>query len=222
LIPACGALAFNDAEAALALFERDLLRNVPLATCVVALGGGRPGETAVEAELKEVGGETRRVVVQHGQIGRLALAPGRGGTLMVQPADGVRIGSNPAGKQALSNPGEIRGSALGVIIDARGRPLRLPDDPLTRQERLWDWLVALGVESGSLPYGVADRLPPVSEPAANTNGNITFVEPDGPAIVSTPPRPTEADIPQAIDRDLAKLRQTVEEPKKGGFLRRKG
>jgi hypothetical protein len=219
LIPACGALAFSDAEAALALFERDLLRNVPLATCVVALGGGRPGETAVEAELKEVGGETRRIVVQHGQIGCLALTPGRSGTLMVQPADGVRIGSNPAGKQALSNPGEIRGSALGVIIDARGRPLRLPDDPMTRQQRLWDWLVALGVESGPLPYGVADRLPAMPEPIATTNGSITFVEPAAPAVPAAALPETE--MPQALDRDLAKLRQTVEEPKKGGFLRRK-
>jgi hypothetical protein len=109
-----------------------------------------------------------------------------------------------------------------VIIDARGRPLRLPDDPLTRQQRLWDWLVALGVESGTLPYSVADRLPPISEPATNTNGNITFMEPIAPAILSAPPPPlTEADMPQALDRDLAKLRQTVEEPKKGGFLRRK-
>jgi len=160
--------------------------------------------------------------VQHGQIGRLALPPGRGGTLMVQPADGVRIGSNPAGKQALSNPGEIRGSALGVIIDARGRPLRLPDDPLTRQQHLWGWLVALGAESGPLPYGVADRLPPISETTTNTNGSITFVEPVVPAVhMVPPPQPTEADMPQALDRDLAKLRRTVEEPKKGGFLRRK-
>src|SRR5215212_1802579 len=192
LIPACGALAFSDAEAALALFERDLLRNVPLATCVVALGSGRPGETAVEAELKEVGGETRRIVVQYGQIARLALPAGRGGTLMVQPADGVRIGSNPAGKQALSNPGEIRGSTLGVIIDARGRPLRLPDDPLTRQQQLWGWLVALGVESGPLPYEVADPLPLISEPAKTTNGSITFIEPTAPAALSArPPQPAE-------------------------------
>ncbi|HJZ48220.1 MAG TPA: glutamate mutase L [Roseiflexaceae bacterium] len=223
LIPACGALAFSDPDAALALFEHDLLRNAPLATCVVALGGGRPGEAAVEAEIKEVGGETRRIVVQHGQIGRLALRPGRSGTLMVQPTDGVRIGSNPAGKQALSNPGEIRGSALGVIIDARGRPLRLPDDPLTRQQQLWDWLVALGVESGPLPYGTADPLPPMSMPTRSTNGSITFVESSAPAVLSAPPpQPGEADVPQALDRDLAKLRQTVEEPKKGGFLRRKG
>jgi hypothetical protein len=141
---------------------------------------------------------------------------------MVQPSGGVRIGSNPAGKQALSNPGEIRGSALGVIIDARGRPLHLPDDPLTRQQRLWDWLVALGVESGPLPYGVADPLPPISEPTTNTNGSITFVEPVAPTGLSAPPPPpTEADMPQAIDRELAKLRQTVEQPKKGGFLRRR-
>jgi hypothetical protein len=72
-----------------------------------------------------------------------------------------------------------------------------------------------------LPYGVADRLPPMPEPTASTNGNITFVEPVAPAVLSTPPPPTEADMPQALDRDLAKLRQTVEEPKKGGFLRRK-
>jgi hypothetical protein len=222
LIPASGALAFSDAGAALTLFERDLLGNMPLATCVVALGGGRPGETAVEAEIKEVGGETRRIVVQHGQIGRIALPPGRSGTLMVQPADGVRIGSNPAGKQALSNPGEIRGSALGVIIDARGRPLRLPEDPLTRQQRLWDWLVALGIERGALPYGVAEPLPPIPAPGPGTNGSITFVEPAAPAPLSAPPpQPSATDIPQALDRDLAKLRQTVEEPKKGGFLRRK-
>jgi hypothetical protein len=62
----------------------------------------------------------------------------------------------------------------------------------------------------------------MSEPTTSTNGNITFVEPVAPAVLSTPaPLPTEADMPQALDRDLAKLRQTVEEPKKGGFLRRK-
>jgi hypothetical protein len=62
-------------------------------------------------------------------------------------------------------------------------------------------------------------LPPMPEPTAATNGSITFVEPAAPAAASAPL--SEADIPQALDRDLAKLRQTVEEPKKGGFLRRK-
>jgi hypothetical protein len=205
----------------LTLFEHELLGNTPLATCVVALGGGRLGETAVEAELKEVGGGTQRVVVQHGQIARLALPPGRNGTLMVQPAGGVRIGSNPAGKQALSNPGEIRGSALGVIIDARGRPLRLPDEPLTRQKLLWDWLVALGVESGALPYGPAESLPAAPAPLADSN--ITFAEPAAPAVLSAPPpQPAEADVAQTLDHDLSKLRQTVEQPKRGGLFRRRG
>jgi hypothetical protein len=32
---------------------------------------------------------------------------------------------------------------VGLIIDARGRPLRLPDDPAQRRERIqmWHWEV---------------------------------------------------------------------------------
>ena len=86
---------------------------------------------------------------------------------MVQPADGVRIGATRPASRRFPTLARFSGSALGVIIDARGRPLRLPDDPLTRQQRLWDWMVALGVESGPLPYTVADRLPAMPEPTLN-------------------------------------------------------
>jgi hypothetical protein len=122
-----------------------------------------------------------------------------------------------------------------VIIDARGRPLALPSEPLARQQMLWDWLVALGVESGPLPYAAAGRLPDLSEPsvAPASNGSITFVEPPAPAPAPAPaptaapppparPRRIEPESPaQPLDNDLAKLRQTVEKPKKRGFLGRK-
>lgn len=222
LLGACGALAFAAPDSALLLFERDLLRNMPLATCVVVLGGGRAGEVAVEAELQEVGGEPRRVAVGHGQIARLALPPGSAGTLTLRPGAGVRIGRNPPGVEVSSNPAAISGSALGVIIDARGRPLRLPDDPLARQQVLWDWLVALGVESGPLPYAAPQPEPFAPTVAPAPNGNIMFVESDVPA----PPAPAadgsaQADTTAGLEHDLARLRQTVEEPKRRGFLRRK-
>src|SRR5207253_1332085 len=91
-----------------------------------------------------------------GSIGRLALPVGQKGQLTLRPAGGVRIGRNAAGSEVTSDIAAISGSALGVIIDARGRPLRLPDDPLARQQLLWDWLVSLGVESGPLPYAAAE------------------------------------------------------------------
>jgi hypothetical protein len=220
LLGACGALAFAVPEAALTLFERDLLNNTPLATCVVPLGNGRAGDTAVEAELKLVGGGVQRIAVRHGQIGRLAIAPGSHGTLTLSPASGVRIGRNPPGSAVESDPGKIRGSALGVIVDARQRPLRLPETPIERQQMLWDWLTALGVERGPLPYPAAEPwtetlLQPASSP---TNGNITFVEPPAGRHTSEPLAPPE--MAGELD-SLAKLRQSVEVPQKRGLFRRK-
>jgi hypothetical protein len=223
LLGACGALAFAAPESALSLFERDLLSNIPLATCLVPLGSGRVGETAIEAELKQVGGGSQRIAVQHGQIGRLELPPGSYGTLTLRPASGVRIGHNPPGNEVESEPGKIRGSALGVIIDARGRPLRLPETPIERQQMLWDWLTALGAERGPLPYGAAEPLAetllaPMTPP---TNGNITFIDPTAGAQTTEPLLPPpSAEPPNEMD-SLAKLRQSVEAPKKRGLFRRK-
>jgi hypothetical protein len=213
LMGAAGALAFAMPDSALTLFEQDLLRNTPLASCVVALGGGRLGELAIAATLSRVGGGSQQINVQHGQIGRLALPIGQKGQLTLRPANGVRIGHNAPGAEVSTDVAAISGSALGVIIDARGRPLRLPDDTYARQQLLWEWLVALGVESGPLPY-ILDPQPehvPLPMPAP-TNGNISFVE-------SVPPPAPES--PPALDNDLARLRQTVEEPKTRGLFRRK-
>jgi MutL-like protein len=225
LLGACGALAFVDPASALMLLERDLLNNTPLATCVVALGGGRGGETAIEAELVAVSGGTQRVTVRHGQIGCLALPLGQKGTLTLRPASGVRIGLNAPGKEVASRLAAIGGSALGVIIDARGRPLPLPDTPIERQQLLWDWLTALGVESGPLPYAAAEPLPEIFAPSLPpiTDGAVP-VPSDASAWVAQPPRPSSGAPPPepAPELDsLARLRQTVEPPKKRGFLRRK-
>jgi hypothetical protein len=213
LLAACGALAFAEPDAALTLFERDLLQNAPLATCVVALGAGRSGETAIDAELTIVGGETQRVSIPHGAIARLPLPPGRRGTLTVRPASGVRIGRNAPGTEVASEEAAISGSQLGVVIDARGRPLRLPEAPYTRQQALWEWLVALGAERGPLPY--EEAMPFVDAPVIDV--------PDAPSS-SAPPRISEPhlDAPSSgsIESDLARLRQTVEQPKKRGIFRR--
>ncbi|MCG8349266.1 MAG: glutamate mutase L [Chloroflexales bacterium] len=152
LAPACGGLAMLDADAAVTLFDRDLMRNMPLATCVITLGDGRPGDVAVEAKLQVLGGHTQELKVLHGQIARLPLDQGAKGQLTLRPASGVRIGNNPPGVEVSSNLTEISGSALGVVIDARGWPLQLPQDERQRCLQIWEWLVALGVERGKNPY----------------------------------------------------------------------
>jgi hypothetical protein len=177
----------------------------------VALGDGQPGTAAVEAELRVSGRAPIQITVAHGQIGRLPLDPGERGQLIIRPTSGVRVGQNQPGAEVASEVGALVGSWLGVIIDARGRPLRLPEGTAERQQLLWDWMVALGAESGPLPYETtapaAELAPPILPP---------FI----PATEAE--APPGADLAPSLDSDFVRLRQTVEEPKKrGGGLRRK-
>ncbi len=220
LMPVCGALAYDYADAALTIFDRDLLRNTPLATVVVPIGKGTPGKVAVEAELQVVGGGTQTITVNHGQIGRLPLQPGRKAQLTLKPASGVRIGANPPGAVVPTNPADIQGSALGVVIDARGRPFGLAADPLTRQQALWEWLVTLGVEQGALPYDAAAPLPESSPEIVLAPEPVAPVSAPAPEPEVQQIRGSDPSV-NVVDRDLAKLRQTVEEPQKRGLFGRK-
>jgi hypothetical protein len=219
LMNACGTLAFSEADAALTLFERDLMGNTPLATVVTTLGEGRSGETAVEAELRVEGGATHTVRVAHGEIARLSLPPNRYGTLTLRPAAGVRIGRNAPGAEVASDLAAIRGSALGVVIDARGRPLLLPDEPQARQQALWSWLMALGVEREPLPYPALDTVVEAPPPILSSAGS----EPrSSRGSQSRSDERQAAGLGDSIEHDLAKLRETVETPqKKRGLFRRR-
>lgn len=152
LIPACGALARLEADAAVTVFDRDILQNAPLATCIIALGDGRPGKIALEAELIPVHGEPQKVSVRHGDITYLPLHPGNKAQIIIRPSAGVRIGNNPPGAEVKSNIAAINGSHMGVVIDARGRPLAIPGDNKRRRAQLWEWLAAMGAVQGPSPY----------------------------------------------------------------------
>ena len=180
-----GALAGLNADAAITLIDRDLLSNVPLATVVTLLGDGRVGDAAAEIELSVVGGQAQRVSVRHGEIARLALPQGRYGHLKVRPANGVRVGTAAAGEVVESDGGDVAGSSLGVVIDARGRPLRLPDEPQRRQAYLWQWLVSLGVERGPSPYPNAISVPTVSVPTP------VLFEPSAVQVATKPEKPAK-------------------------------
>jgi hypothetical protein len=157
LLPACGALATMKPDATATLADRDFYQNMPLATCIIPLGEHRPGKIALEAELTTTSGKMYQAQVQHGQITRLPLEPGTRGQLTLRPAAGVRIGRNAPGAEVKSDIAAVGGSALGVIIDARGRPLPLKEDARQRCEQLWSWLVSLGIEQGPSPY--VDSVP---------------------------------------------------------------
>jgi hypothetical protein len=191
LLPVGGALAPIDPDAAVTVVDRDLLRNMPLASVVVPLGDGRAGDVAVEVELSVVGGGTERRAVRHGEIVRLSLSPGRFGRLTLRPAGGMRIGSAAPGEAVSSEGGDVAGSALGLVIDARGRPLALPDDDGRRRAALWDWLVALGAERGQSPY-LERAAEPIAPAAAAPQPAVPALTP----VAEPPETPAAAPAPE--------------------------
>jgi hypothetical protein len=245
LVPTIGAMAALDPDAAVTIFDRDLRGNTPLATCVTLVGEGRPGEIALELELSVVGGKTERHTVRHGELLRLPLTQGRYAQLTLRPAAGVRIGRAAPGEEVASDPAAIAGSALGVVIDARGRPLALPDDDRQRCLKIWEWLVALGVERGPSPYVESRQV--VSMPIPVPVAIPTPAPAVAPALEVRPPdaskgglgkrislselaakegltpveAPPPAAAPGSLDGDLDSLRQTVEPPKRRGLFGRK-
>jgi hypothetical protein len=175
-IPACGALAALEPDASVTLFDRDVLQNAPLATCVVALGDGKVGKPALEVELTPVRGKPQQLTVKHGEIAHIPLEPGRKASLSIQPTSGVRIGNNAPGAKAESGVVEISGSHLGIVIDARGRPLKLPENDQKRREKLWEWMAALGVVEGESPY--LDAPPATDKKATEQEAELEIELPE--------------------------------------------
>ena len=62
--------------------------------------------------------------------------------LSLFPAPTVDVGLGPGERAKAAE--EIDGGLVGLIIDARGRPLAFPDDDKERQARLLQWMQTIG------------------------------------------------------------------------------
>jgi len=138
MAPQLGVLSTVHPEAATQVFDRDCL--IRLGSVLAPIGAGRSGQPCLTVEIAAEGrpGVDRRV-----PFGTLTLLP--------LPAEGiVRLTAAPErgfdlglGRGRALETG-IRGGAVGLIVDTRGRrPFALPDDPHARIEKLREWNRAL-------------------------------------------------------------------------------
>ena len=114
-----------------------------LGTVVVPVGRAQPGEIVLSVKISyEIGGDLE-VEVAAGTLEVLPLPPGQRATLQLQPRRSVDIGHGPGRG---GRPIQVVGSTLGLIVDARGRPLLkyLPSDLEQRRDRLQQWLWDMG------------------------------------------------------------------------------
>jgi hypothetical protein len=144
LAGALGSIAALDSVAAAEVAENDALLQ-QLGTVISPVGAVPIGQPAVRATLEYADGRHHVEDIMAGTLVRLPLRPGEQAMLGLYPAPNVDVGLGPGQQARASEP--VEGGAVGLVVDARGRPLMLPASPEERGARIIHWRRALGLEA---------------------------------------------------------------------------
>jgi hypothetical protein len=156
MMPQLGVLSTVEPEAATQVFESDCL--VYLGTCIAPVGSAREGDPCISVTIQ---GRTETVpfgqirviplgYVQQASQSQSPTATGHEAApegeplreqVVLKPARGFDVGAGRGRERTLT----VTGGMVGLIIDARGRPLALPSDDATRMRKIAEWMTAMGV-----------------------------------------------------------------------------
>jgi hypothetical protein len=112
-----------------------------LATVISPISNTRPGTPILRLRVTYESGDETSFDIKQGTLEALPIPMGESARIRLQPLHRSDVGMGGPGRG-----GSVRvvGGILGVVIDARGRPLRLPRDTSRRQEIYKKWLWTLG------------------------------------------------------------------------------
>ena len=137
MMPQLGVLAQVNPEAATHVFERDCL--IHLGTSIVPVGVGNTGDECLIIEISGEGISPMNENIQFGELRCYPLPLGEKATLKLQPSRRFDLGAGNG------NPveTEVIGGVVGLVVDTRGRPLKISTDPELRVAQLTKWHTAL-------------------------------------------------------------------------------
>lgn len=141
LAPQLGVVATVDPVAAVQATENDAVLQ-RLGTVVSPFGKAEDGEPALKLQVDYMDGRRKTLEVAYGSIEVVPLATNEQAMLTLFPARTIDVGLGP-GEQARAGEA-IEGGIIGLIIDARGRPLSLSADAAYRRAKLAQWRQAIG------------------------------------------------------------------------------
>ena len=137
MMPHLGVLSSVHPAAALEIFEKDCL--VRIGTCIAARGTIAEDADALKLKAMMPDGFAVEKSLKFGEMGLIPLEEGRSASIEIEPAKELDVGAGPGNKLTV----EVEGGVVGVILDARGRPLTLPQDDKERRRRLLQWFSVL-------------------------------------------------------------------------------
>ena len=132
MMPHLGVLSTVNEQAAMDVFVHDCM--IYLGTCVAPIGQDKPGERCFDYTIALPDGEVKGTL-KFGEIRLLPLGVKEEAMVRVKPARNVDLGAG----RGESLERRVRGGVVGLMLDGRGRPLRLPPRLEDRVRLLKRW-----------------------------------------------------------------------------------
>ena len=121
MMPHLGVLSTVYQEAAWQIFDKDCL--VRLGTVVAPVGHAVEGEPVMDVRLEMPSDEAKEVSVKYGEITRVSIPEKMSVEATITPHKSFDVGEGRGKKLETT----IEGGVEGLLLDARGRPLSLPE-----------------------------------------------------------------------------------------------
>ncbi|MBI4206456.1 MAG: glutamate mutase L [Betaproteobacteria bacterium] len=138
MMPHLGVLAQVHPQASLEVFDRDCL--IHLGACIAPRGAGKAGRPCFRFSIR-TGDREESGEMLYGDLRLVPLGERETAIVIIDPERGFDCGGGP-GKRVER---EVRGGTVGMILDARGRPLVVPTARAASREMVERWGAALGL-----------------------------------------------------------------------------
>ena len=138
LLPGIGAAAEINPTLPVQILESGAFMG--LASVVTPVSNARIGTPILSGRLVTKNGTETKFEINQGTLDVLALPSGQTGQLFLEPLHRTDVGFGPG----RSGDIQVSGTQVGVVIDARGRPLQLSNENGRRREMLKKWIWTLG------------------------------------------------------------------------------
>ena len=138
MMPHLGVLSTINEQAATEVFEKDCLIN--LGTCVSLANTGKPGSKCLDYRITLPDGQEKSDSLLYGELKLIDLKEGETAEIEITPTRQFDVGRGKGQKMEE----KVSGGVVGLVIDARGRPLSLHKDKVRRIEQITKWNKAFG------------------------------------------------------------------------------
>jgi hypothetical protein len=151
MMPHLGVLSTVHPKASIEIFEKDCL--VRLGTCIAPRGITKREEEIMNVKITMADGSVRMESLKLGDLVRVPLGVGEVADVDINPNKEFDLGAGPGHPVKA----RVEGGVVGILLDARGRPLRTQKDRKEMTKLLLKWFMSVDMYPKALLNSLEDK-----------------------------------------------------------------